>query len=282
MLKKFREAKGTDFVSRLRGYVNVMGPNRAGDDDAFFIIRRALLFRSLLERKAPQIFDDRGNARIDPGVLRGFLKVPTYKHGARSMEAIIDMSILAGKIRYDQACLPPAKQLDLHVDSAMFSKLVLRDVLFGDAMERLARAIYEQYHIDQKDKQYPDEAAMQPWGSLGEDLRRSNREQAQQIPEKLLRIGYDFMPFSERPTTSLVLSDEQLEVLAEMEHQRWVAERLEEGWTYGNPRDPERRVSPYLVPWQELNEEVKGWDRNAVRKIPDLLMMAGFEAYRLQ
>ena len=282
-MKKFRDAKGKDFVSRLRGYVNVMGPNRAGDDDTFFIIRRALLLRSLLVRKAPQLFDDNGNACIDSGVLRGFLKVPAYKHGARSMEAIIEMSMLTGKRRFDQASLPPHEQLELHVDSDIFSKLVLRDVLFSDAMERLAREIHERYRVDQRGKKDPDDPVMQPWENLREDLKESNRKQASQMPEKLQRIGFDFMPFFEKTKTPLVLSDEQVEILAEMEHQRWVTERSEDGWILGSSRDPERKISPYLVPWSELAEEVKEWGRNLfVRQIPELLKGAGFEAYRLQ
>jgi hypothetical protein len=282
IIKKFRQAKGTDFISRLRGYVNVLGPNRANDDDAFFIIRRAILLRNLLKRKAPQIFDDKDNARIDPGVLRAFIKVPVYKHGARSMEAVIDMSMLAGRSKYEQAALPPAEQLELHVDPAIFSKLVLRDVLFSDAMERLAQAIHEQYRIDQKNNKSPDDPVMQPWESLREDLKDSNRSQASQIPEKLHRVGMDFMPFVEKPKKLFTFTDEQLETLAEMEHERWVAERQDEGWTSGEVRDPVKKITPYLVPWAELSEEVKNWDRDPVRRIPVLLEIAGFEVYPLQ
>jgi hypothetical protein len=283
MLEVFRKAKGPDFVSRLRGYVNIMGPNSANADDTFFIIRRALLLRSLL-RKMPQIFDDDTNIRIDPGVVRAFLKVPVYKHGARSMEAIIDMSMLGGRKQFDQAALPPSKQLELHVNSDIFVKLVLRDVLFKDAMERLAKEIHEQYCIDQKKNKNPDDPAMQPWENLREDLKKSNRKQAEEIPEKLRRIGLDFMPYIQKPEKPLMFSEEQVELLAEMEHERWIAERKEEGWKRGSPRDPEKKISPYLIPWSDpdLTEEVKDWDRNAVKQIPELLEKAGFEVYPLQ
>jgi len=60
-----------------------------------------------------------------------------------------------------------------------------------------------------------------------------------------------------------------------------VIERRCEGWVFGPERDVHRKVSPYLVPWGELDEKVKEWDRNAVRKIPDLLARAGFELYHL-
>jgi len=282
ILKKFREAKGIDFASRLRGYVNIMGLNCSGADDAFFIVRRALRLRSLLQGRVRQIFDDKEDAHIDHGVLRAFLKVPEYKHGTRSMEAIIDMSMLTGRKQFDQAALPPSKQLELHVNSEIFLKLMRRDVLFNDTMERLAEEIHEQYRIDQKNNKKSDDPAMQPWETLREDLKESNRKQAVQIPEKLQKIGLDFMPSIQKSEMPLILSEEQVELLAEMEHERWMAERLEEGWVYGSPRDLEKKISPYLVPWSRLIEEVKDWDRNAVRQIPELLEKAGFEVYPLR
>jgi hypothetical protein len=118
-----RQAKKPDFLSRLRAYVNVLGPNPQGREDAAHVLRRALLLRSLLQRKAPQIVDGE-QVRIDPGVLRAFLMAETYTHGARSMEAIVDMSALSGKPRFERASLPPANQLALHVDAPRFLALV--------------------------------------------------------------------------------------------------------------------------------------------------------------
>jgi len=118
-----RQAKKPDFLSRLRAYVNVYGPNPQGAGDVAYVLRRALLLRSLLQRKAPQIVEGE-LLRIDPGVLRAFLRADAYTHGARSMEAIIDMSALAGKSGFERASLPPANQLALHVDAARFLALV--------------------------------------------------------------------------------------------------------------------------------------------------------------
>lgn len=281
-LEEFRDAKGTDFVSRLRGYVNILGLNRAGPDDAFFIIRRALLLRSILQRKARQIFDEQEVACIDSGLLRAFLRVPAYKHGVRSMEAIIDMSTLAGERRLTQAALPPSKQLEMHVNSEIFLKLMLRDVLFNDAMERLAKEIHEQYRLSMKGKRSMNDPVMQPWETLREDLKESNHKQAAQIPEKLQKIGWDFMPSIQKPEVLLILSKEQVELLAEMEHERFVSERLEKGWRFGGERDSEKKISPYLVPWSELDKDIQDIDRETVQQIPELLEKAGFEVYTLQ
>jgi hypothetical protein len=118
-----KQAKKPDFLSRLRAFVNVYGPNPQGERDVAYILRRALLLRSLLQRKAPQIVDG-DLVRIDPGVLRAFLRADVFTHGARSMEAIVDMSALSGKSRFERASLPPANQLALHVDAERFLALV--------------------------------------------------------------------------------------------------------------------------------------------------------------
>lgn len=83
-----------------------------------------LLLRSLLLRKSRQLFDIKGELHIDEGVLHAFLEIGKYRHGARSMESIIDMSVLSGKLMFERSCLPAPHQLDLHVDAAEFLKLV--------------------------------------------------------------------------------------------------------------------------------------------------------------
>ena len=121
--------KARDFVSRLRGYVDIMGPN--GDDKAR-PLRRALLLRSLIERRWSGLLrdkhDDEGNriakADVDPGVLRAFLDIERFEHGSRSMEALFEMSALQGKTRFERSLLPAKHQLDLHVDAGAFMALV--------------------------------------------------------------------------------------------------------------------------------------------------------------
>lgn len=119
-------AKATDFLSRLRGFVDILGPNRMDAQDDTYILRRALLLRALLRGKSPGLVHG-SRLDIDPGVLRAFLDVKTYVHGARSMESIVDMSALSGKLRYERSALPPHHQLDLHVAAGEFLALVHAD-----------------------------------------------------------------------------------------------------------------------------------------------------------
>src|SRR2546430_15601637 len=82
----FRNAKGPDFVSRLKRYVDIVGPYRRGEEptsDPYYIIRRAILLRAILHRDARHLFQ-KSNAgerlNIDSGVLRALLFTRNYKH----------------------------------------------------------------------------------------------------------------------------------------------------------------------------------------------------------
>ena len=116
--------KAPDFVSRLRGYVNILGPDPSDSERETGVtqhkLRRAILLRSILERRAPQLIDDRGRAHIDEEIVWAFLSVSAFRHGVRSMEAIVEMSALGGAREYVRAALPPPDQLSLHVDGSEF------------------------------------------------------------------------------------------------------------------------------------------------------------------
>jgi len=77
-------------------------------------------------------------------------------------------------------------------------------------------------------------------------------------------------------------SHPDVELMAEMEHQRWMAARIIAGWTFAKgPRDVIKRTSPFLVEWDELCPEgVKDYDRQAVRIIPGILERQGLKIFR--
>lgn len=291
---EFVRAKGPDFVSRLRGYIDILGPNPANEHDEVFVIRRGVLLRSLIERKAPQLLSDDRRACIDSGVLRAMLKVSQYRHGVRSMEAILEMSTLSGRSHFDQAALPSPTQLKLHVDSEEFIRLVLRDALFGAAREQLGRRIHEQYLANEEarckkeGRPFPDpeKPAHKPWTELAEDYQESSRRQADYIPVILDVAGYDFCRAPEGAEIHNEFDQEtlktKLDLMAEMEHERWRTEKQQQGWVYGKPRDDANKRHPDLVPWDQLDEPTKDKDRNAVKAFPKLLADAGFQMFRVR
>lgn len=270
----FRQAKGPDFLSRLRGYVDVLGPNPRDPDDRHAVIRRAILLRSILERSAPHLFDN-GVLRIDAGVLRAFLEVSAYRHGARSLEAVVASSGLARARVFARSNLPPAAQLVLHVDPQEFEALVQHPTLEGALLERLARAAHEVYRAA-----LPAGHATLPYDDLPDYVQEENRSNVRDIPAKLARLGCVMVPASagSAPTR---LSESEVERLAADEHLRWMHD-LGPGWRYGSPGDPANRVHEAYLPWEDLPSDQQDKDRNLIRRIPTILEAAGYAIARTE
>ena len=56
--------------------------------------------------------------------------------------------------------------------------------------------------------------------------------------------------------------DEAVETIAKNVHEVWAKERMSEGWTYGPVRNDALKQHPCLVPYEELPEIEKEYDRN--------------------
>ena len=90
------------------------------------------------------------------------------------------------------------------------------------------------------------------------------------------------MNYTPKPidTDDVVLSDELLELsekLAENTHDVWAAGRVSQGWTYGEVRDDEKKTTPCLVPYSELPESEKDYDRNTALQTLKLIQKLGFK-----
>ncbi|MEU5545523.1 hypothetical protein AB0G85_24470 [Streptomyces sioyaensis] len=113
------DSKALDFLSRIRGYIDVAGPDPETPDDLHYMLRRALLLNSLFKKKKIGK-DGRGHFRVDDEVIRAFLEVDTYHHGARSMRAIVETSRVGEGEPFKRSSLPDLRQLNLHVEASSF------------------------------------------------------------------------------------------------------------------------------------------------------------------
>jgi len=148
--------------------------------------------------------------------------------------------------------------------------------------EIIAHAIHENYRSSRAANTVVNDPSLAEWERLPEYLRESNRQQADDISKKLQRIGYSIYRVSDRAINRMKFTRDEIETMSEMEHERWNAERFKDGWKLGKTKDVQRKISPYLVPWAELPEDVKEWDRETVRKIPELLAGVGLEVRRIK
>lgn len=140
-----------------------------------------------------------------------------------------------------------------------------------DVITKLAQTSFQRYTADRIASQTNQE--FNTFASLPTDLRNSSIAYISSIHDKLDTLGYEVLPmgscYLDRRVSAFTASE--VECLAILEHRRWLHEREKAGWRYGSKKNVERKLSPYMVPWEELPDRAKEWNRSAVRSIPNLL-----------
>jgi hypothetical protein len=158
------------------------------------------------------------------------------------------------------------------------------DLALRSTYEILAHAIHEEYVRHMKEQGFTSQTnpSMVPWEELQESLKESNRAQAEHIRVKLETIGCDIAMSTDWDAPLFEFSPKENELLAEMEHERWIEEKLRKGWKYGPTRDDKAKIHPCLVLWNELPDNEKDKDRDLVRHLPAFLVKVRFQVYRMR
>lgn len=81
-------------------------------------------------------------------------------------------------------------------------------------------------------------------------------------------------------TSNVKLDDELLELkelIASNVHDVWAEGRIKEGWTLGEVKDPNKKTTPLLVPYNELPESEKEYDRNTALETLKLIIKLGYK-----
>lgn len=294
--KLFRSRKGPDFISRLSGYLNVLGPNPRAiydseqhawiDDpaDICFPVRRALFLRVLLEHFGNQRLE------IDRGVLSAFLEVSRLKHGARSMEKLLLLARQqSGSTTIRRSDLPAASLMDLYVDSGEFMGIVTRNLPVRSRADELAPAVHRFYTdlaIDDFRRTHgrdPDDSELKhprDFARLAPEFQDSNRAAAERIPLVLEMAGLYVLRDSDGTGTAPEIADileQNLELLAAAEHDQWLRFMQLNGWQFAPQRDDRARLHNLLLPYEQLSEADKNKDRNQVRNYPKILAGGGYK-----
>ncbi len=158
----------------------------------------------------------------------------------------------------------------------LLERACTREIVEGGANEQVARAIHADYTDRASDTPYDV-----PWHDLPPDVQESNRRQADSLSAGLAAIGCDLVPLGGWGVPHVTLTPDEVDDIARREHDRWRAERAEAGWRYGPKRDNDQRLNPLLVPWEDLAAASQADSREAARRIPSVLALAGLEVLRL-
>ncbi len=162
-----------------------------------------------------------------------------------------------------------------------------REIVVNERLDLLARTFHENYlsmrGSDRKRKRSDKDPSLRQWSDLPLELKDSNRQQADHMEVKLRTIGCELVPGGQGKGGKFSFKPEEVEMLARMEHHRWNADRFLDGWRYGKKKDTEKKVSPYLLNWEDpnLTEDIKDYDREFVRRVPRILRNAAPERFRI-
>lgn len=147
--------------------------------------------------------------------------------------------------------------------------------LLTETDDEWARRLHQAYcnEQDQKEKHDPEhkrKPAHKPWELLAETYRQSNRSSADHIEVKLRAVGRTFT--TQNQGVAKPLTNEEIELLARIEHNRWWADRALDGWQYSKNRDDALRLHPAVQPFDKLDGKDKKLDRENVE---NMLRIAG-------
>ena len=81
-------------------------------------------------------------------------------------------------------------------------------------------------------------------------------------------------------TSDIKLNDDILELselIAKNTHDVWAEGRIRDGWSYGERRDDKKKLHPCLVPYEELSEGEKEYDRSTSMETLKLIIKLGYK-----
>ncbi len=177
--------------------------------------------------------------------------------------------------------IAPAGQADRGLDALVpfgdLASILAASEFLSDAPDAAARAFNEAYRASLTPEQRADPAnrSANAWDELDETYRQANRDAVAHVAAKLASAGIN--PGRWRWVTGLpklgpddrvYADDTALEALAELEHNRWNAQRRMDGWRWTDMarKNEARRLHPSLVTYGELSDDVKEYDRVYVRQ----------------
>jgi hypothetical protein len=286
----FRLKKGPDFISRIHGYINVLGPNPSvvkhsggkwGTDlnDVCYPIRRALFIRQILGLK------EKDHLEIDWGLLNALLKVKKYKHGARSLTNLLkNLKENSAGRKIQRSHLPGNAILNLYLDDmADFFNCMNENQAYSENVYLIAPAIHQEWMEMAKTK---NPAYVAEFEILPVFIKASNIEAAIRMPAVLGKAGLKIVSASDQ---RIMKKDEYLkfiegnsnkflEMMSQEEHRLWKEFYEHNDWHYDTNRDDYKKTHNCLVGYKDrrLSEEDKDKDRDQIRKYWDFLERVGF------
>ena len=184
------------------------------------------------------------------------------------------------------------------IPDGIFAFGAVEDILTGDQddffiptlidsiRENIARNLHFSYVRDRSvsREQKPTDSAVtyraeREWEKLPQEFRESSRLAADHLWSKATAMRFRIAK-SGAEKNDLILSNEEHELLAKLEHHRWLNERYLGGWTYGPKRVDAARRHNLLRPWSAISDKEKTFDQSLAARLQGTLASVGLEIKR--
>jgi hypothetical protein len=140
--------------------------------------------------------------------------------------------------------------------------------------ETIAAAIHETWRAQSVQHGWKMQPHLdRPFGALAEPDKANNRAAARRMAAVLATAGFTLT--RNGPAIAPETLESHMEVLAEAEHDGWMAHRAANGWTSGAERDDAAKRHPSMIPYAALSEAEKEKDRSNIRHYPAFAARAG-------
>ena len=128
----------------------------------------------------------------------------------------------------------------------------------------------------EKHKYYSMRVRGKKFEELSKDIRFSNYKQTELLVKSLGDLGYSLVSIEE-PGEKVQLSAQEIEYLAEREHESWYLDNINLGWKYGPIKSKTDRTNPNLVSWKKLNKKVKKLNIRTLSNLQNLCNDVGLK-----
>ena len=92
-----------------------------------------------------------------------------------------------------------------------------------------------------------------------------------------MKVSYTPQPINTTDITIPVELNELIEAMATNVHEVWAQNRMNQGWSYGSERNDSLKQHPCLVPYEELSDDEKLYDRATAIETLKLILKLGFK-----
>lgn len=286
--------KGPDFISRINGYINILGPNKRQilnkhykteedkwrDDptDFTFTVRRALFIIGLLRLKNSDF-----PMKMDWGLLNAMIKVDKFKHGSRSMaNLLIDIKQNNPNGTLMRSWLPSEQTLGLYFENVEdFNRLLDKEDEFLEMAWEIAPLIHS-FWMERIDD--PCNELSVEYSFLPVFIKESNVQAVRRIPKVLEAGGFrlttidNFQSITQEEYITQIENNGNrlLKIMAETEHELWIEFYRLNGWDYGEIRNDYDKKHNCMVPYDQLSENDQKKDLDLVLDYQEIVQKAGF------